>query len=262
MVILMCRPEHFGIEYEINPWMHVAVPVDHDLAVEQWERLHRRYVELGAEVRLAAPVAGLPDMVFSANAAVVWRQHAVLSRFHHAERAGEERHWRDALAQLGFDIRELPAELSFEGAGDALFLGDHLFQAWGFRTDRAAHAEVARMLDVESTSVQLVDPRFYHLDTCFCPLDERTALVAPQAFHPASLELIRARVERLIEVPPDIAAGFACNALTLGDLVISSSASAALEQPLHEAGFRVEALPVDEFLKSGGGVRCLSLPVA
>lgn len=261
MAILMCRPEHFGIEYEINPWMHVAVEVDHERAVEQWEALHRLYAERGEAIELTESVAGLPDMVFTANAAVVWRGRAVLSRFHHPERAGEETHWRATLERLGFDVHEVSAELSFEGAGDALFLGDHLFQAWGFRTDQAAHAEVARVLDVESTSLELVDPRFYHLDTCFCPLDDRTALVAPSAFAPASLELIRRRVPRLIEVTHEVATGFACNAMPLQDSVVSSTAVEALRPDLATCGFDVVALPMDEFMKSGGGVRCLSLPL-
>jgi N-dimethylarginine dimethylaminohydrolase len=261
MAILMCRPEHFGIEYEINPWMHVAVEVDHERAVEQWEALHRFYTQRGETIELVESVAGLPDMVFTANAAVVWRGRAVLSRFHHPERAGEESHWRATLERLRFEVHEVPPELSFEGAGDALFVGDHLFQAWGFRTDEAAHAEVARVLDVESTSLQLVDPRFYHLDTCFCPLDERTALVAPAAFAPPSLELIRDRVPRLIEVPPDPAAGFACNAMPLQGTVVSSTAVEALRPQLAAVGMDVVALPMDEFMKSGGGVRCLSLPL-
>jgi N-dimethylarginine dimethylaminohydrolase len=261
MAILMCRPEHFGIEYEINPWMNVAVEVDHARAVEEWEALHRVYTEMGEEIALTAPVAGLPDMVFTANAAVLWRRRAVLSRFHHAERAGEEGHWRRALEELGFVVHDVPAEVSFEGAGDALFVGDHLFQAWGFRTDETAHAEVARFLDVESTSLELVDPRFYHLDTCFCPLDDRSALIAPDAFAPESVELVRARVERLIEVPRAVAEGFACNAMPVGERVISSTASEAIRAPLAEAGFEVISLPMDEFMKSGGGVRCLSLPL-
>ncbi len=261
MAILMCRPEHFGIEYEINPWMHVAVEVDHDRAVEQWEAVHSTYGQLGESIALATPVAGLPDMVFTANAAVLWRRRAVLSRFHHAERAGEEVHWRAALEGLGFVVHEVPAELSFEGAGDALFVGDHLFLAWGFRTDQVSHADVARLLDVESTSLQLVDERFYHLDTCFCPLDERTAVIAPAAITAESLELVRARVPRLIEVPTEVAAGFACNAMPLHGRVISSTASSALREPLSDAGFEVVALPMDEFMKSGGGVRCVSLPL-
>ncbi len=261
MAILMCRPEYFGIEYEINPWMHVAVEVDHRRAVEQWEALHSEYLARGQTIEYAEPVSGLPDMVFSANAAVLWGRRAVLSRFRHAERAGEEGHWRAALERLGFEVLELPDPLAFEGAGDALFFGDHLFQAFGFRTDEQAHAEVARLLDVDTTSVRLIDPRFYHLDTCFCPLDSGIALVAPQAFAPESLELIRARVPRLIEVPPEVAQGFACNAMPMNDTVISSSTIESLRQPLAAAGFAAVALPMSEFLKSGGGVRCLSLPL-
>lgn len=261
MAILMCRPEHFGIEYEINPWMHIAVEVDHERAVEQWEALHSLYLDLGETVELTTSLAGLPDMVFSANAAVLWRRRAILSRFHHAERAGEERHWRAALERLDFDVREVSAGLSFEGAGDALFVGDHLFLAWGFRTDRGAHAEVARLLDVESTSLELVDPRFYHLDTCFCPLDGDTALIAPRAFAPESLELVRARVPRLIEVSTEVAAGFACNAMPLGGAVISSAAVSELQPELSAIGCDTVALPMDEFIKAGGGVRCLSLPL-
>jgi N-dimethylarginine dimethylaminohydrolase len=151
--------------------------------------------------------------------------------------------------------------LSFEGAGDALFVGDHLFQGWGFRTDLAAHAEVAAILGVESTSLELVDPFFYHLDTCFCPLDDHTALVAPTAFAPASLETLRRQVPRLVEVRAEVAAGFACNAMPMQDTVISSTAVAALRAELAAIGFDTSALPVDEFMKSGGGVRCLSLPL-
>ena len=257
----MCPPVHFGIEYEINPWMHIAVEVDHVAAVAQWEALHAAYTEMGVQIALADPVAGLPDMVFTANAAVVWRRRAVLSRFHHHERAGEEPHWRATLHALGFEVFELPPELSFEGAGDALFVGEHLFQASGFRTDEAAHAHVAGHLGVASTSLQLVDPRFYHLDTCFCPLDARTVLIAPDAFTPDSLERVRAQVPVLIEVPAEVAAGFACNAMPLDGEVITATAGEPLRQTLAEHGIRLRTLPMNEFIKSGGGVRCLSLPL-
>ncbi|MDQ2960426.1 MAG: arginine deiminase-related protein [Candidatus Dormibacteraeota bacterium] len=262
MAILMCRPEFFGVEYEINPWMNIAVEVDHDRAVEQWEALESVYASMGETIELVAPVSGLPDMVFSANAAVLLGKKAVLSRFRHPQRTGEETYWRVVLERLGFTVQEVSPNLSFEGAGDALFVGDHLFQAWGFRTDEATHTEVAALLDVESTSVHLVDPRFYHLDTCFCPLDDRTALVAPQAFAPASLDAIRRRVPRLIEVPEAVAEGFGCNALPRGDTVVSSTAIEGVREPLAGAGFRLVALPMTEFMKAGGGVRCLSLPLS
>jgi N-dimethylarginine dimethylaminohydrolase len=252
--VLMCRPDHFGIEYEINPWMHVAVKVDHALAEAQWDALHRTYVDLGVEIELAAPVAGLPDMVFTANAAVLWDDRAVLSNFHHAERQGEEAHWRQELERLGFDVHELPRSLSFEGAGDALFLGDRLFCGYGFRTDREAHHPVARILEVDVVSLELVDPRF-------CPLDATNVLAAPDAFAPASMRLIRDLVPNLIEVPVEVAAGFACNAMPLGRNVLSSLTISQIEAPLEAAGYTPIPLAMGEFLKAGGGVRCLSLPL-
>ncbi len=259
--VLMCRPDHFGIEYEINPWMHVAIQVDHALATAQWEALHRTYIDLGVEIELAAPVAGLPDMVFTANAAVVWDGRAVLANFHHPERQGEEPHWRSELERLHFEVHELPRSLSFEGAGDALFVGDRLFCGTGFRTDRESHRPVARILEVEVVSLELIDPRFYHLDTCFCPLDATTVIAAPDAFSPASAQLIRQFVPNLIEVPAEVAAGFACNAMPLGKQVVSSLTIAQLADPLAAAGFTVIPMAMGEFLKAGGGVRCLSLPL-
>jgi N-dimethylarginine dimethylaminohydrolase len=261
MAILMCRPDHFGVEYEINPWMHVDNQVDRARALSQWDALHRAYASLGQEVVLAEPVRGLPDMVFTANAGVVWNGRAVLSHFRHAERQGEESHWEAFFARHGFALTLPPRDMHFEGAGDALFVGDRLFAGYGFRTDRSAHRFVARALDVDVVSLELVDPRFYHLDTCFCPLNEQTVLFAPAAFSRSSAHTIRALVPHVIEVPADIAAGFACNAITVGNRVISSDAATRLQHPLHDAGFDTTALAMTEFMKSGGGVRCLSLPL-
>ncbi|HET9051170.1 MAG TPA: arginine deiminase-related protein [Candidatus Dormibacteraeota bacterium] len=261
MSILMCRPEHYGVEYEINPWMHVDVAVDHARAVSQWETLYGTYRGLGMPVELADPVPGLPDMVFTANAAVVRGRRAVLSRFRHCERQREEEHWARELTRLGYDVHRLPSDLAFEGAGDALFVGDRLFCGWGFRSDHGSHAIVGRILGVEVVSLLLVDPRFYHLDTCLCPLDEQTVLFAPAAFAPSSARLVRSTVPNVIEVPIEVAAGFACNALRVGDRVISSTAAAGLEAPIHDAGYNTVALPMGEFMKAGGGVRCLSLPL-
>src|SRR5207253_4427636 len=191
MAILMCRPEYFGVEYEINPWMHVSVKVDHTLADTQWRTLYAAYQRLGVDIELAEPHAGLPDMVFSANAAAVWDGAAVLSNFRHPERQGEEGYWRRELERRGFTVHALPKEVAFEGAGDALFVGDRLFCGYGFRTDRDAHAAVGRLMGVDVVSIELADPRFYHLDTCFCPLNDRTVLYAPDALTSASARLVR-----------------------------------------------------------------------
>src|ERR1700730_15072302 len=144
------------------------------------------------------PVRGNTDMVFTANAGVVRDGRAVMARFHHPERQGEEPYWRSALSDRGYRISELPPSISFEGAGDALFVGDRLFAGYGFRTDRQAHARVGRALDVEVVSLQLVDPRFYHLDTCFCPLAPEVVMFAPAAFAPASAPTIRKLVAHAI----------------------------------------------------------------
>jgi N-dimethylarginine dimethylaminohydrolase len=261
MAILMCRPDHFGVEYEINPWMHVANQVDRSRAATQWDALYRAYAELGQDVVLAEPAPGLPDMVFTANAGVVWNGTAVLSRFRHPQRQGEESHWEHVFDAQGFEVVTPPRDMSFEGAGDALFVGDTLFAGHGFRTDRAAHRFVGRALGVDVVSLELIDPRFYHLDTCFCPLDDRTVIFAPHAFSPRSARTIRALVPHVIEVPAEVAAGFACNAITIGSRVISSTAAESLETELHAEGFDTLALPMTEFMKSGGGVRCLSLPL-
>ena len=261
MAILMCRPDHFGVEYEINPWMHVSVGVDHGLAASQWDALYATYRRLGIDVELAAPQPGQPDMVFTANAAVVWNRAAVLSSFRHPERQGEEPFWGEELERRGFAVHRLSGSQSFEGAGDALFVGNRLFCGFGFRTDRESHAEVGRLLGVDVVSLELADPRFYHLDTCFCPLNERTVLFAPDALAPMSARLVRQLVPHVIEVPLEVAAGFACNAMPVGDCVVSSLAATRLERPLADAGFDTVELPMSEFMKSGGGVRCLSLPL-
>ena len=261
MAILMCRPEFFGVEYEINPWMHVSVQVDHDLAHSQWTALYATYQRLGVDVELSDPRPGLPDMVFTANAAVVWDGRAVLSNFRFPERQGEEPVWRAELERRDFEVHELPEGLAFEGAGDALFVGDRLFCGHGFRTGRESHQEVGRCLGVDVVSLELADPRFYHLDTCFCPLNERTVLFAPEALTPVSARLVRQLVPHVIEVPLEVAAGFACNAMPVDGAVVSSLAATRLERPLADAGFAMIELPMSEFMKSGGGVRCLSLPL-
>jgi len=262
MAILMCRPDHFGVEYEINPWMHVEQEVDRGRAESQWEALHRAYIDLGQAVELVAQAPGLPDMVFAANAALVRNGTAVLARFRHVERQGEEPLWRAALSDLGMRVKEVSPGVSFEGAGDALFVGDRLFAGYGFRTSRESHSEVSRLLDTEVVSLHLVDPRFYHLDTCFCPLAPGVVMFAPAAFSPESARRVRSLVPHVIEVPPDVATDFICNGVVVGDHLLSSTGVAKMDQQLHVEGLTTTAFPMTEFMKAGGGVRCLTLELS
>ena len=168
--ILMCPPDHYGIEYEINPWMDRRRTCHHELAVRQWMGLRQLLEANGATVSCLAPVAGLPDLVFTANAALIYGDLAIPANFRHPERQGEQGHARQWLRDHGFQIHELSGHLVFEGAGDALFCGDTLFAGYRMRSDIRAHREIADRLGCRVISLELVDPSYYHLDTCFCPL--------------------------------------------------------------------------------------------
>jgi N-dimethylarginine dimethylaminohydrolase len=258
---LLCPPSHFGVLYEINPWMHKEVAVDAELALSQWHELADSLQAAGAQTDTMDPVAGLPDLVFTANAGVVDGRRFVVSRFRHSERRSEARHDAQWFSKEGFEVHEIGAELGvcFEGAGDALPFGRGLLAGYRFRSDFVAHAAMARLLDVPVLSVELVDARFYHLDLTFCPLDRRRAIVTPHAWDRYG----RAVVERLVPEPLvldlDEALTFCANSVVVGNVVIMPSCPPRVGRILEDWGFEVCVSPVGEFLKAGGGVRCLTL---
>jgi N-dimethylarginine dimethylaminohydrolase len=180
--ILMCPPDHYGIEYEINPWMDRQQQADHALAAEQWRALRDMLAEAGAQIRLMPPVAGLPDLVFTANAALIYRQAAVLAQFRHPQRRGEEAHDAEWLTAAGFEVHRLPQGVYFEGAGDALFCGDTLFAGYRIRSDVRGHQQIGALFGCRVIAMELVDPYYYHLDTCFCPLAPNQAIYLRDAF--------------------------------------------------------------------------------
>jgi N-dimethylarginine dimethylaminohydrolase len=165
--LLVCRPQYFNIAYEINPWMHVKTKVAQEKAIEQWNALELIYKKLKVNLEEVPPADGLPDLVFTANAGVVRGKVFIPSRFRHKERQGEEEHFIRWFTKNGYSIKEISEEHRFEGAGDALFLDDTLFAGYHFRSDIHSHKEVSKILDVPTLSLELVDRRFYHLDTCF-----------------------------------------------------------------------------------------------
>ena len=168
--ILMCPPDHFAIEYEINPWMNVRVGSDDNLARQQWTALYRALEGLGVSVELIESIPGLPDLVFTANAGLVYHELFIGSRFRYGVRQGEAPYFESWARKQGFQVVELPTGYNFEGAGDALFCGDTLIGGYRFRSDVKSHHWIGERLGVEVLPLELIDPRFYHLDTCFCPL--------------------------------------------------------------------------------------------
>lgn len=261
--ILMCPPDHYGVEYVINPWMQDQLGrTDRARARRQWDGL-RQTLSVGSEIVLIDAQPGLPDMVFTANAGMVRGDVAVLSRFRSPERRGEEPYFRSWFEQNGFALAPWPEEICFEGAGDALFDDDRdlIWSGWGFRSDTAAARLLARAFDRESIPVRLVDPRFYHLDTCLCPLAGGWLMYYAGAFDAASLDTIATRVpqHKRIAVGELDALQFACNAVEFDGRVIMNGASRELQGRLRAAGFTPVLTPLSEFLKAGGTAKCLTL---
>lgn len=258
--LLMVRPDFYGVEYEINPWMSRQRPPSRELSVTQWEGLRRVLTEeIGVTVHLAEPQPGLPDMVFTANAGLVLGNRAVVSHFRHPERQGEAAHFHRWFAERGLEVIDLPGEGRFEGEGDALFLGDTLFAGYHFRSDVPAHRMVGELLGIRVLSLELTDPYYYHLDTCFCPLNDRTAAYYPPAFDEYAQRVLVENVPDLIAVQPEEAARFGCNAVVLGQDVGLNTGCPQLEASLRERGFIPHPTPLDEYLKAGGSAKCLTL---
>jgi N-dimethylarginine dimethylaminohydrolase len=256
---LMCPPQHFSVLYEINPWMHREVAVDPDRAHEQWEGLVATLREAGAEVEVLDPVEGLPDMVFTANAGIVNGDQFVPSNFRNPERQGEQAHFAAWFAARGHRIDEIPAELAHEGAGDALPFGDVLVSGYRWRSDAAAHGILTRLTNVAVRSVELTDERFYHLDITFCPLDDRRAMVTPAVWDVYGAKVVEALVPEPLVLELDEAETFAANSVVVGRTIVMPACPPRVGRQLEAWGFDVVVADVGEFLKAGGGVRCLTL---
>jgi len=257
---LLCPPRHYAIRYEINPWMDVGRPVDPGRAVAQWQALKALLEGLGARVRLLPPAAGVPDLVFTANAGLVAGRAVVLSRFRHAERRLEERIDARWFRAHGYRVGRLPRGVTFEGEGDMLRQGATWYLGYGFRTAAPAAAPLARRLKARVMPLKLVDHRFYHLDTCFAPLDGKTALWYPGAFSPEARLTVQALVPDPVVVSEADAIRFVCNAIPVGRAVVAhAGASSALVRAVERRKFTWRETDLSEFLKAGGAAKCLAL---
>lgn len=261
--ILMCAPHHFGVDYVINPWMENQIGrADVARAGEQWDNL-RRHLSACADLAFVTPESGLPDMVFTANAGLALDGIVVVSRFHAKERRPEESLFRLWFERQGFDIAAWPEDVPFEGAGDAL--PDRarrlIWCGHGWRSSRLAPALLGSIFGWPTVALKLVDPRFYHLDTCFCPLSDGSLMYYPAAFDQESLETICAvaPAEKRIELGEADALAFACNAVEVNRRVFMNDCSAQLRARLTAAGFSPVVTPLTEFLKAGGAAKCLTL---
>lgn len=259
----MCRPTYYSIAYEINPWMSLKRQANAVRARAQWTGLHRLLTErLGVRVALLPPRPGVPDLVFTANAGLVLGRTLIRSNFRHPERQKEEPIVERYFRHRGFRIVRLTNRYDFEGEGDALWMGSTLIFGFRFRSDEPAHEALAATLRARVLPVELADQRFYHLDTCFCPLDPTTALWFPKAFDRYGRKVIESLGETISVTEAD-AARFVCNAIVVGrNLVVQEGVSATLARRLARRGFRLHRVDLSEFLKAGGSAKCLVLRLA
>ncbi len=262
--ILMCPPEYYGIAYEINPWMNVEIQADHELAAMQWENLYDILKnKLNADINLIKPRPEVPDLVFTANAAVMSGNRAILSRFKYPQRQAEEKYFEEWFRRNGYEVVTLMKDMSFEGAGDALYLGGSLYAGYVPRTGISSHLYIAELLEISVISLELTSQRFYHLDTCFCPLKNDYLIYYPDAFDSYANKVIEYNVppEKRIIVNDEEASYFTCNAVNIGDAVVTNLTTKRFSKLLRENGFRHFQTDLSEFMKAGGAAKCLTLKI-
>ncbi len=256
MNILMCKPTFFDVDYQINPWMRQERPVNKARAQSQWQSLYQTIQQLGGKIDLIEPQQGLPDMVFTANAGLIHRKKVIVANFKHPERQGESQYFKNWFAQNHFQVFE--TDIPFEGAGDALFAGETLFVGHGFRSHHRIVHWIEEQWERPVTALELVNPSFYHLDTCFCPLNSTNALWYPAAFSKKSQKLLENELN-LLSVSQKEAELFACNAVVINRDVILPKDCTKIITLLENQGFSTHSISTTEFILSGGSCKCLTL---
>ena len=256
---LMCPPTYFDVCYAINPWMDVSVAVDRERARSQWDALVATLRDAGAEVEQLDPRPDLPDLVFTANLGLVDGGTFIPARMRHPERRPEPAHAETWFRDQGFAIRHLGGDVVQEGAGDGLPFAGTLVGGYRARSSASSYVDLARLIEGPILPVELSDERFYHVDIAFCPLDSRSALLAPHAIDADSLRLIRELVPDPIELTEEEANAFCANSVVVGRTVVMPACTPRLERELRARGLEPVVVDVSEFLKAGGGPRCLTL---
>ncbi|ULU03532.1 hypothetical protein L5515_012945 [Caenorhabditis briggsae] len=257
--VLMVPPKHFTVEYAINPWMGGVV--DKQKAQQQWDSLKSAIEKAGVQVLTMDQTQGLPDQVFVCNSGLVYDNKVYLSRFRHKERTGEQPLYLEWFKKNGITTIGEGYEEIFEGGGDAVFSDRKtLWAGYGERSSKSVYERIKALGSFDIVLCDTVLPNFYHLDTCFAPVDETTSLYYPPAFSDATNKEILRRLPNSIAVSEAEANAFVCNAITIRDTVISPiGVSQNTKSALSARGKQVEEVDMSEFMKSGGACQCLVL---
>ncbi len=255
LTVIMSPPDHFAIEYSINPWMNTENKVHPEHARREWEALKATYERFGASVALISPVQGLPDLVFTTDHGKFLRGKFYAARFRYKERQKEQDVVLPWYRAHGYEVIEPPANLYMEG-GDIQVNSDKIFVGYGYRTGEETVSYLAKETGMEAIPLHLVDDTFYHLDTCFLPLGD-AAFYYPTAFNPESIKKLRTHFTTLIPLTSAEAERFAGNSVELDEYVLCQP-NPSFEQKLIDLGKTPMTLEMHEFNKSGGGLHCLS----
>ncbi len=240
--------------------MNINNPADTGEAHRQWETLCHVLQSLGAKISLIEPVQDLPDMVFTANAGLVYKDKAVLGHFKHRERQGEERYYSRWFSKQGYHCYNLPEGISFEGEGDTVYYNDMLLLGYGFRTDIVSHPHIGDIIGKKYKSLRLIEPYYYHLDTCLLFIEEvDLILYYPGAFHPESIKEIEDLPSKILRLSEEDARMFVCNSVCIGMNLLLYNCSDTLANKLRGYGLNILSSNTSEFMKSGGGARCMVL---
>jgi len=269
--VLMIKPDHFSVDYVINPHMEGNVgKVDKQKAWQQWEELRNTFRHLGFGIHSLEGEPGLPDMVFSANQSLPFidenhKKHVVMSIMHSQERKDEVPYLEQWYRQHGYQMEYLDPDRTpdFEGMGDAIWHKGKklLWGGYGYRSSMEAYEQIKQFFDVPVIALELKEEDFYHLDTCFCSLNEDSALIYPGAFTDEGLKIIKKVIPNVYEADEKEARKlFACNATCPdGKHVIIQKGCKKTIKKLKKAGFEIIELDTSEFLKSGGSVFCMKM---
>jgi N-dimethylarginine dimethylaminohydrolase len=254
----MCPPEHFAVEYAINPWMDTTVAVDAALALKQWHLLRETLVDLGHAVHVLDPQPGLPDMVYAANGAFSVDGTVYGARFKHEQRTGEAGEHRIFYSGGAWQFAD-PEHVN-EGEGDFAYLpgayGGLILAGHGFRTEPAAHAEAQEVLGRPVVSLRLVDPAFYHLDTALAALDDRHITYYAEAFSPASQRVLRQLFPDAVLADRADAEAFGLNLVSDGRHVVLNTEAVGMAEKVRAAGYLPIPVELTELKRGGGSVKC------
>lgn len=260
---LMCAPKYFTVNYEINPWMNKKNGINAEKSNEQWQRLISLYLKNNCEIKTIEPQKGLPDLVFTANGAFVINNKVVIANFKFKERRRESILFKKWFENNGYDITTLPDDIIFEGQGDAFHLRGKIYAGYGFRSIKKSHTYLKKIFKCDIISLRLINPKFYHLDTCFCILSNGEVIYYPRAFDKQSRINIKKNFKVAIPINHNDALQFFCNSVSIENVLITSAKnySSGSVNKVRKLGYNVKSVDLSEFKKSGGGARCLTLSI-